>query len=82
MLKLSTAKLLPLLKQGLREYKYLSPCVYKNKKRYSLLYCNRKSRPEHATLLYRKKTGKNILYGKQEYKNPAILVKRSSALDI
>ena len=26
--------------------------------------------------------GKNILYGKQEYKNPAILVKRSSALDI
>jgi len=62
-LKLSTAKLLPSLKQGLNEYKYLSPSVYKTKNSYSLLYCNRKSRPNLTSVLYRKKTGTNILYG-------------------
>ena len=63
MIKISTAKVLPLLKQGLKEYKYLSPNVNKTKSSYNLLYCNRKGRPDLASLLHRKKTGQNILYG-------------------
>ena len=54
---------MPLLKQGLKEYKYLCPHVYKSKNSYNLLYCNLKGRPDLASLLHRKKTGQNILYG-------------------
>ena len=63
MIKISTARPSPLLKHALKEYKYLSPNVYKTKNSYSLLYCNRKDRPDLASVLYRKKTGQNILYG-------------------
>jgi|TARA_Y100000294_G_scaffold4588_1_gene4680 predicted GH43/DUF377 family glycosyl hydrolase len=63
MIKISTAKVIPLLKQGLKEYKYLCPHVYKSKNSYNLLYCNRKGRPDLASILYRKKTSQNILYG-------------------
>jgi len=41
----------------------LTPCVYKTKNGYSLLYCNRKSRPDFTSILHHKKSGENILYG-------------------
>ena len=63
MIKISTARSSPLFRHGLKEYKYLSPNVYKTKNSYSLLYCNRKNRPDLASVLYREKTGQNILYG-------------------